>query len=176
MRHRDHEHNESLTGEHRIGDAGQIILACLFLAVWITDTFIFHYSTFLNEIVPAMLRIPLGTMLLILSWYLSETGLAIVFGEKREKPEVIRKKVFGFVRHPVYLGELLLYMGLLMFSLSLAASGIWLLAIIFLHHISRHEEKLLLQRFGEEYKIYMKDVPMWIPRLRFALAKKGELK
>jgi protein-S-isoprenylcysteine O-methyltransferase Ste14 len=126
----------------------------------------------LNGFVPAWLRIPLGIMLLIVSGYLSKTGLAIVFGEKREKPEVLRKKVFGLVRHPVYLGELLLYLGLLMFSISLMAAGIWLLAIIFLHSISRHEEKLLLQRFGEEYRVYMRNVPMWLPRWQFAQVKK----
>jgi protein-S-isoprenylcysteine O-methyltransferase Ste14 len=125
----------------------------------------------LNAIVPAELRIPLGIILLILSLYLSKTGLVIVFGEKREKPEVIRKGVFNLVRHPIYLGELLLYAGLLMFSISLAAAAIWFLAIIFLHYISRHEEKLLIKRFGEEYRLYMKDVPMWIPRSGFFLQK-----
>jgi len=70
------EIREQLTGEHKVGDAGQIILACLFMAVWITDTF------------------------------------------------------------------------------------------IFLHFISRYEERLLLSRFGEAYELYMQDVPMWIPRLK----------
>jgi protein-S-isoprenylcysteine O-methyltransferase Ste14 len=172
MSHGHHEDNKSLTGEHRIGDAGQLILALLFLTVWIADTFLFRMSTFLNAIVPALLRIPAGIVLLALSGYLSKTGLAIVFGEKREKPEVIRKGVFGRVRHPVYLGELLLYLALLMFSLSLAAAGIMLLACLFLHFISRYEEKLLMRRFGGEYEAYMKDVPMWIPRLCPAPQKK----
>lgn len=174
MNHRHHEHNESLTGEHRIGDAGQIIFALLFLAVWIADTFVFRISTFWNAAVPTLLRVPAGIVLLALSWYLSMTGLAIVFGEKREKPEVIRKSVFGRVRHPVYLGELLLYLALFLFSLSLAAAGIMLLAFLFLHFISRHEEKLLVQRFGEEYETYKRDVPMWIPFLRPVPKKKAQ--
>jgi protein-S-isoprenylcysteine O-methyltransferase Ste14 len=173
MRHRHHEHDESLTGEHRLGDAGQAVLAGLFLAVWIADTFIFRYATFLNGTVPAVLRIPLGIVLAVLSYRLSMTGLAIVFGEKREKPEVIRKGVFRLVRHPVYLGELVLYLALLMFSLSLAAAAVWLLAALFLHFISRHEEKLLVRRFSDEYRAYMREVPMWFPRLRLAAVKKG---
>ena len=38
-------------------------------------------------------------------------------------------------------------------------------AVLFLHHISRYEERLLLARFGEAYAQYMEEVPMWIPRL-----------
>jgi protein-S-isoprenylcysteine O-methyltransferase Ste14 len=53
-----------------------------------------------------------------------------------------------------------------MLSISLAAAVVWCIAIVFLHYISRWEEKLLLARFGEEYAQYMRDVPMWIPRLR----------
>jgi len=155
---------EDLTGEHAFGDAGQIILAFLFAGAWIADTFFFQYTTLLNGYVPFVARIPLGALLLILSAYLARTGLAIVFGDRREKPAVIRKGVFGVVRHPVYLSEILLYLGLLMLSLSLAAAGIWVITILFLHYISKYEEKLLLSRFGEDYTKYMKEVPMWLPR------------
>jgi len=160
------ESREDLAGEHAAGDAGQAVLAVLFTAVWILDTFFLHYTTLLNNSVPLVIRVPLGVVLLIVSGYLVRAGLSIVFGERREVPGVIRKGVFNIVRHPIYLSEILLYLGCLMLSLSLAATGVLLLAIIFLHYISRHEEKLLLARFGEEYERYMRDVPMWIPRLR----------
>ena len=160
------QQRDDLTGEHAVGDAGQIVLACLFAAMWITDTFFFQYSTFLNQYVPLGVKIPLGVVLLVLSGYLAKTGMAIVFGEKRKKPGVIRKSVFNVVRHPVYLSEILLYLGLLMLSISLAAAMVWVVVIGFLHYISRYEERLLLARFGEEYELYMQEVPMWIPRLR----------
>jgi len=155
---------EDLTGEHTVSDAGQIVLACLFTATWITDTFLFKYTTFLNHHVPLGVRIPFGVVLLLLSGYLARTGLSIVFGEEREKPAVIRKRVFNVVRHPIYLSEILLYLGFLMLSISLAAAVVWIIAIVFLHYISRHEERLLLARFSEEYEQYMREVPMWIPR------------
>ena len=155
---------DDLTGEHAFGDAGQIILACLFVGVWIADTFFFQYTTFLNGYVPLGARIPLGVLLFIISAYLARTGLAIVFGDKREKSAVIRKSVFGIVRHPVYLSEILFYLGLLTLSLSLAAVGVWVVTIVFLHYISKYEEKLLLARFGEDYAKYIREVPMWLPR------------
>ena len=163
---RAQQQRDDLTGEHAVGDAGQIVLACLFAATWIADTFFFKYTTFLNQYVPLGARIPSGVVLLVLSGYLAKTSLSIVFGEEREKSGVIRKSVFGVVRHPVYLSEILLYLGLLMLSISLAAAVVWVIAIGFLHYISRFEERLLLARFGEDYEKYMREVPMWIPRIR----------
>ena len=95
---------------------------------------------------------------------MARKGLSIVFGEEREEPGVIRKSVFNLVRHPIYLSEMLLYLGFLMLSISLAAAAVWVVAIGFLHYISRYEERLLLARFGEDYEQYMREVPMWIPR------------
>ena len=157
---------DDLTGEHVVGDAGQIALACLFAVTWIADSFFFKYTTFLNQYVPLEVRILFGVVLLVLSGYLAKTGLSIVFGEEREKPGVIRKSVFNVTRHPVYLSEILFYPGILMLYISLAAAVVWIIAIGFLHYISRFEEKLLLARFGEEYEQYMHEVPMWIPRFR----------
>ncbi len=156
---------DDLTGEHDFSDAGQIILACLFLGIWISDTSFFQYTTFLNAYIPLWLRIPLGVLLFIISFCLARTGLAIVFGDRREKPAVIRKAVFGVVRPPIYLSEILFYLGLLMLSLSLAAVGVWMVTIGFLQYISKYEERLLLARFGEDYAKYMQEVPMWFPRI-----------
>lgn len=140
-----------------------MVLASLFAAVWITDTFIFRFTTFLNDSVPVVVRVPLAAIFFVLAGYLAWTGLFIVFHEVREQPGVIRKGVFGWVRHPIYLGEILLYLGFLMLNLSLAAALVWLLIVAFLHQISRHEEHLLLDRFGEDYRQYMREVPMWLP-------------
>jgi protein-S-isoprenylcysteine O-methyltransferase Ste14 len=160
---RRHAGREDLTGESHLSDIGQIIFAIIFAGVWISDTFFFKYSTFSNKYFLPVVRIPLGIILLFVSAYLSRTGLSIVFGEKREMPYVIRKSVFGIVRHPIYLSEILLYLGLLMLRISLAAAVVWIFTIAFFYYISRYEEKLLLSRFGSEYKKYMNEVPMWVP-------------
>lgn len=157
---------DDLTGEHKWGDAGQLIVAVFFAIVWLADTFYFEYTTFLNDIVPNSIRTPVGILFLILSGYLAKTTLSIVFGEVREVPAVIRKGVYNRIRHPMYLSEILLYLGLLIISMSLAAAVVWLVAIGFLYLICRYEERLLLNRFGEEYRSYIREVPMWLPRLR----------
>lgn len=160
------EQRDDLTGEHALGDAGQIIFALLFFGIWIADSFFLKYTTQLNQIVPAPIRKPIGIVLLCLSAYCAWSGLRIVFGEVRQTPSVIRKGVFGVVRHPIYLSEVLLYLGLFMLNMSLAAGGVWLGATVFLFYLSHHEERLLLNRFGDEYRSYMRDVGMWVPRSR----------
>jgi len=157
-------HRDNLAGEHRIGDIGQLTLFCLFMALWISDMLL-NYSNFLNEYVPAVIRLPIGNLLLIISGYMAGTGLWIVFGKKTQSQGVIRRGVFRFVRHPIYLSEIILYLGLLLLNVSLAAALVWVIAIFFLHYISRYEERLLLVRFGKEYEQYMKEVSMWFPRI-----------
>jgi protein-S-isoprenylcysteine O-methyltransferase Ste14 len=161
-----HKHREDLTGEHPLGDAGQVLLACLFAMIWIADTFLFQYTTFLNAYVPLVARIPLAAVFMIISGLLAKRGLTIVFGEHVEKPSVIRKGVFEMVRHPIYLSEILFFLGLLILSLSLAAAAVWVVEVAFLNFIAKYEERLLLARFGEEYEKYLREVPRWVPRLR----------
>jgi protein-S-isoprenylcysteine O-methyltransferase Ste14 len=158
-------HRDDLTGEHAWGDAGQAIFAVLFFGVWIVDSFFLRYSTQLNDFVPPLIREPIGCAILCISAYLAWSGLRIAFGEVRNEPSVIREGVFNFVRHPIYLSEVLLYLGLLLIRMSLAAAVIWIVASGFLYYLSRYEERLLLERFGEDYEIYMRDVGMWLPRL-----------
>jgi len=75
--------------------------------------------------------------------------------------------VFGLVRHPIYLGSILLYLGLILYTLSLASVVIWLVIIVFYYFISRYEEKILTDFFGEEYVSYKQKVPMLFPKLKF---------
>ena len=165
-KHKKHHQREDLIGEYFAGDAGQIILALLFSGTWITDSFFLEYTTFINQYIPPAVKIPVGMVFLIISGYLSIKGHSIVFVKNRENAGVIRENVFNIVRHPIYLSEILLYLGLLILNISLAASIVWIIGIGFLHYISKYEESLLLARFGKEYEQYMKEVPMWIPRLR----------
>ena len=168
---KNHHNRDDLAGEHKFGDAGQATIAILFFLVWFFDTFVYEYTTKLNEIIPNAVRAPIGIIILIVAGYLAISTLRIVFKEVREVSEVIRKGAYNYCRHPMYLSEILLYIGLLLISMSLAAFIVLLLGIGFLYFICRYEERLLLDHFGDEYRQYMREVPMWIPRLRQIIKK-----
>jgi protein-S-isoprenylcysteine O-methyltransferase Ste14 len=161
-----HKNRPDLTGEHKYTDAGQIILIVVFLFVWILDSFVIKYSTFLNNNIKWYFLVIPGVIILAISQYIAVSGVKIVFGEIRETPRVITKGVFSLVRHPVYLGSILAFLGFIVMTLSLLSVIIWLIGIIFYYRVSRYEERLLLSRFGKEYEDYMKKVPMLFP-IRF---------
>jgi protein-S-isoprenylcysteine O-methyltransferase Ste14 len=152
------------SGEHKLADAGQLVIAVLFLSVYIADTFFLRLSTFLNDIISDLVRIPLGLLILFIAGFTAKKGHDLVF-KKNENQEIIKNGVFAVVRHPIYSSEIMVYSGLLVLSLSLISFCILIIGIAFIYYISKHEEKLLLERFGSEYVDYMKKTPMFIPCL-----------
>lgn len=165
-KHDNHSRREDLAGEHPFGDTGQIILLIVFMVVWIVDSFIVGFSTSAAQYISLFIRIPLAAAILLISGYVARQGMRVVFGDERREPAVINEGVFKVVRHPVYLGCILFYLGLLTLTLSLVTAIVLLVIIVFYHLISKHEEKLLVKKFGKEYEEYMKRVPMWLPRIR----------
>ncbi len=158
-----HKDRPDLSGEYVWGDLGQIILFVLFFTIWITDSFVLKISTVSVEIVSWFIRVPLALFILFISSYLARSGLKIVFGEQRKQAVIIREGVFNLVRHPIYLGAILLYLGLIVLTLSIFSAAFWIIIILFYYFISRYEEKILIHEFGDQYKQYMNEVPMLIP-------------
>ena len=97
-KHSEHPH---LSGEYRWGDTIQLILLFVFLALWITDSFVLHFSTFLKEMVHDYIRISLATLVLVTAWLLARRGMKAVFGTEREAAELIDIGVFRLIRHPI---------------------------------------------------------------------------
>ncbi|MCD4711510.1 MAG: isoprenylcysteine carboxylmethyltransferase family protein [Bacteroidales bacterium] len=162
-KHTKHSH---LTGEHRWGDMVQLILFFMFLGLWITDSFLFQYSTFLGEVVPEYIRITVTGLVLIAGWYLARRGMKAVFGTERERPEIINTGVFRIVRHPIYLGAILFYMGATLITMSIASAAFWLVIIGVYVVICRYEERILTEAFGNDYLEYKKKTGMLFPKLR----------
>jgi len=161
-----HENRKDLAGEHILGDIGQAILLLVFLVVWITDSFFMKYSILISEHVSIYIRFPLSIIIIFIAGYLAKSGLTIVFAEVREEPIVIRKGVFSIVRHPIYLGAILFYFGLLIFSFSIIATFIWIMIMSFYFYLSKHEEKLLIEKYGKEYEEHISEIPMLIPLIK----------
>ncbi|MFH0756839.1 MAG: methyltransferase, partial [Bacteroidota bacterium] len=76
--------------------------------------------------------------------------------------QMIRKGVYGFSRHPMYLATLLICLG----SGIAAASWIFILLsmvmMVCFYYEARLEESYCLAKYKDLYKDYMKSVPMWV--------------
>ncbi len=75
---------------------------------------------------------------------------------------------FAYVRNPLYVGNILIYLGLGIMSFALFPY-LQIVAIIFFlvqyYFIVKEEEKYLREKFKEDYKDYCKHVPAFLPRL-----------
>ena len=116
---------EEKNGEHPFGDAGQLILLGLFLVVWVGDSFFLNLSTFLAGYIPLALRLGLLGLALAVAFYLVKSGHVVV---SHEQPPtgVVTTGAFRYIRHPLYLGCLLFYLGLAVSTASLLSLKGWI--------------------------------------------------
>ncbi len=162
------EKRHGLGSEHPLCDRIQLVMIILFLVVWVTDSlsfFIFRYSTVLVDVIsfPALLLpsfVSLGCGL-----YLVAKSHKAVFGEANVQPKLLDSGIYSWVRHPMYLGILLLCLAFFFASPSLLSIGILVIFFILYDKMATYEEKSLAQILGEDYIAYKKRVPKWFPKL-----------
>jgi protein-S-isoprenylcysteine O-methyltransferase Ste14 len=89
----------------------------------------------------------------------------------REVQRLVTYGVFSWSRNPLYNGNFLIWMGFVVIS-----GVLWFLPIaIFLFAIEysfivRYEEGVLESIFGEEYLVYKRRTPRWLPRVSSSAA------
>jgi len=67
--------------------------------------------------------------------------------------------IYAVVRHPLYLGWMLMYLVVLLFNPNWILAGVGILGAACVYGLTRQEEQLLLEKFGESYRHYMQRVP-----------------
>jgi len=157
---------EGLSGEHPYGDIGQIIAFIIFLSIWIIDSFIFRFSTMLVNYLPILIRLIFMAFLFVLAGYFVRSAHQMVFNKMRTPSQVINNGVFSRVRHPIYLGIILFYIGLFLATFSLLSLAFLVIIFLFYNYITSFEEKQLEQKIGKEYTKYKEKTPKWLPRLK----------
>ena len=151
-------------GEHPFGDAGQLMFLAFFLVVWVGDSFFARKSSFLADSVPLYIRLVILVLSLVTAALLFRSGHVVVSHEHRPT-DVVSTGAFRYVRHPLYLGCLLFYMGLAVSTVALFSLALLVLIFVFYNYIAGYEEKLLVQSFGERYSSYKKNTGKWMPRI-----------
>lgn len=77
---------------------------------------------------------------------------------------VITHGPFAIVRNPLYIGNLTIVLGVLIYACAPVIGFLSLVYFLFQYHcIVKYEESLLLAKFGDEYQRYLERVPAWIP-------------
>ena len=113
---------------------------------------IFHYYVF-----PAsQVIMGIGMLLVIFGWKEIYEG----------KGKLVTTGIYRYVRHPQYVGFLLITLGLNVWWLTIITLALWPVVIIVYYKLAKKEEKDAEEEFGEEYLEYKRRVPGWIPRIR----------
>ncbi len=157
--------HQNLAGEHALNDIGQLILFLAFVSVVVLDLFILKFSKRIIGTLSWMIAVPLFLLFFIIGGYFAFTSHRTIFKENEEEIGLVTRGVFSIVRHPMYFGSILLFFSFVVFSYSILAFLVWLIICFFYYFISRYEEKLLIDQFGDSYREYQKRVPMFIPFL-----------
>lgn len=76
-----------------------------------------------------------------------------------ETTVVVDTGIYAVVRHPLYLGWLLAYVALIFLSQHWLTIIIGVIGMICVYLISRQEDHRLVDKFGDDYKLYMQKVP-----------------
>ncbi|MFX0046295.1 MAG: methyltransferase family protein [Candidatus Hermodarchaeota archaeon] len=123
--------------------------------------------------IPRLMELILGQMLMILCVGLIAWGVAsISIGRARggeigaEEASLVTTGAYAYSRHPVTLGFVFGAPG---FALVFDFVPLLINAILFIPIMIAflfYEERELLQRFGEEYEAYRRQVPFLLPRRR----------
>jgi len=151
-------------GEHPFGDIGQLILLGLFLVVWVGDSFFLRISTFISGYVSVYIRLVILVLALVTAACLVMSGHVVVNHQQRPTG-IVSNGAFRYVRHPLYLGSILFYLGLSVSTASLFSLALLVVIFVFYNYIASFEEKLLDDRSGEDYRKYKKRTGKWVPRI-----------
>ena len=81
--------------------------------------------------------------------------------EKTNSP-LVQHGLFGVSRNPIFLGMLVMLVGLLFAIPTAATLIVTLLGFALIHIQVRLEEPFLLDKYGEAYRVYQKHVRRWL--------------
>lgn len=99
--------------------------------------------------------------LMIAGFFIMASGWKKVHGAKGA---LVTDGVYGYVRHPQYSGLFLTTLGLLIQWPTIITVLMWPVLIIAYYKLSRSEEQEMEREFGEAYRKYREQMPMFIPR------------
>ena len=81
-----------------------------------------------------------------------------------EDQKIIKNGIYKYIRHPGYLGEILIFFGLGFVTYSiLGILGAFIVSLMVYFGEVVPEEEYMLEKFGKEYEEYMKETFRFIP-------------
>ena len=113
----------------------------------------------------------LGVVLAVLSMgllYITHKSLGINFSPKlqlRDNHRLIKEGPYRLIRHPMYTAELFGFLAAFLISANIIVAAVNILAMIVILIRIPMEEKMMINRFGQEYFEYMRGTGRLLPKI-----------
>ena len=94
--------------------------------------------------------------------------LLIILGWKKihgAKGQLVTTGVYSYVRHPQYLGFLLITLAMNVLWITVSTLALWPILVFLYYRLAKEEEKRMEKNFGVEYQKYAHRTPMFIPNI-----------
>ena len=158
--------------EQRVSTRERVLLLLLFLAMFFIP--IIYAATdwldFANYTLPAWAGW-MGVLIMagaLFVFWRAHADLGLNWSpslEIREKHELITRGIYGVIRHPMYASQWLWVLAQpLLLQNWIAGFGDLLVFFLFYFLRVKEEEKMMLERFGDRYRTYMKQVGGVLPK------------
>jgi protein-S-isoprenylcysteine O-methyltransferase Ste14 len=111
----------------------------------------------------------LGVILPISNVIILSSIFLIIFGWRKifkAKGQLVTTGIYRHVRHPQYLGFILLTFGIDFLWVTFSTLILWPILVFLYYRLAKEEEHLMEEKFGGEYRKYASETPMLIPNLR----------
>jgi len=109
----------------------------------------------------------LGLILIAISHhYLGKNWHPLMDVKNSKNLNIVHKGPYKYIRHPIYLSWFIIIIGLGIFTSNILffAVPFIIYLIIYINGVNK-EEKILLKKFGNKYKVYMSNVGRFFPRI-----------
>lgn len=126
--------------------------------------------TFYNETEHHFIIWPAGMTLMLVGasirlWATKHIGRRMPWMKKKGK-QLVKTGPYALVRNPLYIGNIIIAMGLSLLSELMWFTPLVILYLFVLYHlVALYEEKKLSERWREDFERYLEEVPRWIPKL-----------
>jgi protein-S-isoprenylcysteine O-methyltransferase Ste14 len=104
-----------------------------------------------------------SSIIIFFGFYLMSRGWSKIHASKGE---LVTDGAYRYVRHPQYLGLIILTVGLLIQWPTIVTLAMWPVLIIMYYRLAKREEKEASKVFGEKYEEYKRRTPMFLPVIR----------
>jgi len=135
---------------------GHIIYIGLYVVLITSTTILYNSANLVELLYIGWVSLVLGIVFLLWSSQSRRKGRV---GEGINKEVLVESGIYAFVRHPEFLGHILIISALIILSQCWINLVIGTVLIVLLWFAMIEEEKRNIEKFGDVYRDYMKRVP-----------------